>query len=99
MFLSRAWAAQDLGDDFRAPVTSTAPVLILVGDLDPRTPIENGREIVRTLPNGRLVVVENSSHQFDVFGSVPIRTVLGQFLSGAAITATPLTLPPLPFQK
>jgi pimeloyl-ACP methyl ester carboxylesterase len=99
MFLSRAWAAHDLGDDFRAPVTSNVPVLILVGDLDPRTPIENGREIVRTLPNGRLIVVENASHQFDVFGSVPIRTVLGQFLSGAAITATPLTLPPLPFQK
>jgi len=99
LFLSGAWGAHDLGDDFRAPVTSSAPVLILVGDLDPRTPIENGREIVRTLPNGRLVVVENASHQFDVFGSASIRTVLGQFLSGAAITATPITLPPVPFQK
>lgn len=99
MFLSRAWAADDLGDDFRAPVTSSAPVLVLVGDLDPRTPIENGREIVATLPNSRLVVVENAAHQFDVFGSAPIRTVLGQFLSGAAITATPITLPPVPFQK
>ena len=75
------------------------PALILVGDLDPRTPIENGREIARTLANGRLVVVENASHQFDVFGSASIRTVLGQFLSGAAITATPITLLPVPFQK
>ena len=99
MFLREAWGTPDLGDDFRAPVTSSAPVLILVGDLDPRTPIENGREIARTLANGRLVVVENASHQFDVFGSAPIRTVLGQFLSGAAITAAPITLPPLPFQK
>jgi pimeloyl-ACP methyl ester carboxylesterase len=99
MFLGDAWAAHDLGDDFRAPVTSSVPVLILVGDLDPRTPIENGREIVRTLASGRLVVVENASHQFDVFGSAPIRAVLGQFLSGAAIPATPLTLPPLTFQK
>jgi pimeloyl-ACP methyl ester carboxylesterase len=99
LFLRHAWGTPDLGDDFRAPVTSSAPVLILVGDLDPRTPIENGREIARTLTNGRLVVVENASHQFDVFGSAPIRTVLGQFLSGAAITAAPITLPPLPFQK
>jgi pimeloyl-ACP methyl ester carboxylesterase len=99
LFLRQAWGAPDLGDDFRAPVTRSAPVLILVGDLDPWTPIENGREIARTLTNGRLVVVENASHQFDVFGSAPIRTVLGQFLSGAAITAAPITLPPLPFQK
>ncbi len=74
-------------------------MLILVGDLDPRTPVENGREIVRTLPNGRLVVVENASHQFDVFGSAPIRGVLGPFLVGAPIAAERITLPALQFQK
>ena len=99
MYLREAWGSPDLGDDFRQPVTSTVPVLILVGDLDPRTPVENGREIVRTLPNGRLVVVENASHQFDVFGSAPIRAVLGPFLVGAPIAAERITLPALQFQK
>lgn len=71
----------------------------LVGDLDPRTPVENGRELLKTLPNGRLVVVENASHQFDVFGSASIRAVLGQFLKGAPIADERITLPALPFQK
>ena len=99
MYLREAWGSPDLGDDFRQPVTSTVPVLILVGDLDMRTPVENGREILRTLPNGRLVVVENASHQFDVFGSDAIRAVLGQFLRGGPIETDRITLPPLPFQK
>lgn len=99
MYLGEAWGSPDLGDDFRQPVTSTVPVLILVGDLDPRTPVENGREIVRTLPNGRLVVVENASHQFDVFGSAPIRAVLGPFLVGTPIAAERIPLPALQFQK
>ena len=99
MYLREAWGAPDLGDEFRQPVTSDVPVLILVGDLDPRTPVENGRELLKTLPNGRLVVVENASHQFDVFGSAPIRAVLGQFLKGAPIADERVTLPALPFQK
>jgi pimeloyl-ACP methyl ester carboxylesterase len=99
MYLREAWGSPDLGDAFRQPVTSDVPVLILVGDLDPRTPVENGREMLKTLPNGRLVVVENASHQFDVFGSVPIRAVLGQFLKGAPIDTERIMLPALPFQK
>jgi len=99
MYLREAWGSPDLGDDFRQPVTSDVPVLILVGDLDPRTPVENGLELLKTLPNGRLVVVENASHQFDVFGSAPIRAVLGQFLKGAAIDTERIALPALPFQR
>jgi hypothetical protein len=44
-------------------------------------------------------VIENASHQFDVFGSAPIRAVLGQFLKGAPIATERITLPALPFQK
>jgi pimeloyl-ACP methyl ester carboxylesterase len=99
MYLRDAWGAPDLGDGFRQPVASDVPVLILVGDLDPRTPVENGREILTTLPNGRLVVVENASHQFDVFGSAPIRAVLGRFLKGAAIADDRIILPAVPFER
>jgi pimeloyl-ACP methyl ester carboxylesterase len=60
MYVQRAWNAVDLGDAFRRPVTSAVPALLLVGDLDPRTPVENAREIASTLRNGRVVVLENA---------------------------------------
>jgi len=99
MFVSRAWDAIDLGDEFRRPVTSPVRALILAGDLDPRTPVENAREIAATLPNARVVVLENATHQFDLFGSAPLRALLGRFLQGHEITEERIALPPLPFQR
>lgn len=91
--LAAVWKPVDLGDEFRRPVSSDVPALILAGDLDPRTPIENGREIVATLSRGRLVTIENATHQFDVFGSAPITAVLRQFLNGERISTERITLP------
>jgi pimeloyl-ACP methyl ester carboxylesterase len=40
MFVGGAWApVTDLGEEFRRPVKSEIPTLMLVGDLDPRTPV------------------------------------------------------------
>ena len=69
-----------------------------MGDLDPRTPVVNAREIATTLPAATIVVLENATHQFDVFGSSAIRAVLGQFLRGEAVTSSTLTLPAIVFQ-
>jgi len=100
MYLSQAWAPiTDMGDDFRGPIRSTVPTLILVGDLDPRTPVENGREIAASLPAARLVVLENATHQFDLFGSAAIRTLLAQFLRGDDIAIERLTLPQIVFRE
>jgi pimeloyl-ACP methyl ester carboxylesterase len=98
MFLADVWApVTDLGDDFRKPVHSTVPTLILVGDLDPRTPVANAREIAATLAAAKVVVVENATHQFDVFGSSAIRDVLGRFLRRDSVVDK-VTLPPFAFQ-
>ncbi len=97
MYADAAWPAADLDDEFRAPVRSAIPVLILVGDLDARTPVENGQDIIATLPNGRLVVVENAAHEFDLFGSSPIRELLAQFLRGMPVTTQRIVQPPLHF--
>jgi pimeloyl-ACP methyl ester carboxylesterase len=99
MELQDAWGGTELGDDFRQPVRSDVPALILVGDLDARTPVENALEIAGTLSNAHVVVLENAAHQFDLFGSGPIRAVLGQFLRGDSDIATRLALPPLKFQQ
>jgi pimeloyl-ACP methyl ester carboxylesterase len=97
--LQDAWGGTELEDDFRQPVTSDVPTLILVGDLDARTPVENALEIAGTLTKGHVVVLENAAHQFDLFGSAPIRAVLGQFLRGERSTATRLALAHLAFQQ
>jgi pimeloyl-ACP methyl ester carboxylesterase len=82
MHLAAAWGNPDLGDEFREPVRSDVPVLVLAGELDPRTPVENGREIVKQLKNGELVVIPNGGHNFDLFGSAEVREVLRTFLFG-----------------
>ena len=98
MYLSRAWGAVDLGNEFRRPVVSDVPTLIVVGDLDPRTPVENAREVAETLSRSTVVTLENATHQFDLFGSAPIRDILGQFLRGQKLASDRLTLAPIAFK-
>lgn len=93
MQLQPAWSAPDLGEAFRAPVTADVPVLILAGDLDPRTPVANGREIAMTLPNAHLVTLENATHQFDLFGSPSLMGLVHRFLKGAPLAQSRIALP------
>jgi pimeloyl-ACP methyl ester carboxylesterase len=99
MRLQPAWGAVDLGDDFRRPARSEVPVVILVGDLDPRPPVENAREIAATLPNAQIVTLEIATHQFDLFGNMAIRTVLSRFLNGQPVGTDRLVLPAIVFQR
>jgi pimeloyl-ACP methyl ester carboxylesterase len=79
-------------------VTSDVPALLLVGDLDPRTPTENASDVAATLPRATVVTVENATHQFDLFGSAQIRETLRRFLRGDAVAPHRIALPPLAFQ-
>jgi pimeloyl-ACP methyl ester carboxylesterase len=98
-FEAKAWAPViDLGEEFRKPVKSDIPTLLLVGDLDPRTPMINAREIATALPAAKVVVIENATHQFDVFGSPAILALFAQFLRGEPMNISTLTLPAVPFQ-
>ena len=98
MYLGQAWGPADLGDAFRRPVTSNVPALLLVGDLDARTPVENAREIAAALPRARVVVLENAAHQFDLFGTPPIREALAHFLRGGTPDVDRIVLPALTFK-
>lgn len=95
--LHAAWQAQALGEAFRQPVTVSVPTLLLVGDLDARTPVENAREIAAALPQAHLVVVENAAHQFDLFRPPELRKLLGRFVRGDGDLPARVTLPPLRF--
>ena len=99
MDLQSAWPGADLGAEYRQPVRSAVPALILVGDLDARTPIENAREIAAGLSRSKVVVLENGAHQFDLFGDPAIQSLLRDFLGDRAIGVDRVRLPAIPFQR
>jgi len=99
MSLGEAWGDPDVGDSFRKPVRSNVPVLILAGDLDPRTPIENAHDIVRSLPNGQVVEVVNGTHDFELFSSPKVLEVLEAFLKGRPLPTRKIQLAPVVFTQ
>ncbi|HEX8242528.1 MAG TPA: alpha/beta hydrolase, partial [Longimicrobium sp.] len=60
-----AWPVRPTGRAFLQPVRSDAPVLVLTGQWDPATPPYAGDQALRTLPNGRHVIVPSAGHSFD----------------------------------
>lgn len=52
----------DLGDDFRAPIRSDIPALLMAGDIDGRTPLEEQRETGAQFTRANWIVVENAGH-------------------------------------
>lgn len=56
------WPRATLPAGYHEPVRSNVPALLLTGEADPILPPAWAQEVVRHLPNGRLVVVPNASH-------------------------------------
>ena len=52
----------EVGDDFRTGLSVDVPVLMIQGDLDRSTPIENARQIHDVLSTSHLLHVENGTH-------------------------------------
>lgn len=59
-----AWGAPDLGDEFRSPVISDVPTLLVSGTLDANTPPANAVEVLNGLQRGAHLVVENMAHDY-----------------------------------
>ena len=95
------WDAPDLGEAFRENVFSDVPVLLLHGTWDTSTPIENARDVVKSLKNGHLIEVVRGKHGavYDLFEHwPPMRKLVGDFLMGKA-TDIPeqVAMPPIVF--
>ncbi|MCB1773971.1 MAG: alpha/beta fold hydrolase [Gammaproteobacteria bacterium] len=58
----RFWASGDAGEDFRSPVRSAVPSLLLAGEFDPVTPPEWAENAVRHLPNAQVFVFPAVGH-------------------------------------
>ncbi len=57
--------------DFSEPLRGSLPVLILAGEHDPVTPPRYGQEILRTLPNARMLELKGQGHAVLGVGCVP----------------------------
>ena len=56
------WTKGELPEDYFEPVHSDKPVLIISGYMDPITPPDLGKEILKYLPNGKQTVIRYLSH-------------------------------------
>lgn len=56
------WNAAELGDAFRENIESDIPTLLVHGTWDTSTPIENARDVVRSLKNAHLIEVVGGTH-------------------------------------
>jgi pimeloyl-ACP methyl ester carboxylesterase len=82
----------DVGDRFRKEVRSSIPVLLLSGDLDVRTPLEEQAEATAGISNLHQVIVRNGGH--DLFEAHPeIVRLMIEFFSGKPVPARELELP------
>ncbi len=74
----KVWPKAKPPADFNAPLATQVPALVLAGEYDPVTPPRYGREIVETLPNGRLFVLRGQGHS--VLGAGCMPKLFAQFL-------------------
>ncbi len=65
------WPRGRLPDDFKRPLRSDKPVLILSGELDPVTPPRYGDEIAGALSNSRHLVAPSQGHIVMARGCLP----------------------------
>lgn len=78
-FIGEDLGVDDLGDAFRAPLTSDVPTLLCSGTLDGRTPIANAVAVQKGLANAHHLVVEGASHETpDVLLEEHVRFLQGQ---------------------
>lgn len=97
-FVCDMLGAGKLGDDFRRPVASIVPALLISGALDSRTPPENAEEVRNGLPNSAHVVIERAGHDDDLLISTPaIGERIRAFLRDGVSRSERIPLPPIPF--
>jgi pimeloyl-ACP methyl ester carboxylesterase len=86
----------DLGDDFRKPVRSKIPALLISGTLDGRTAPAHAESLRAGMPNAVHLVIDGAGHSDPLFLSSPkILEAMKQFLAGEKVTITTAAAPPV----
>lgn len=80
--MCEVWPSGQVPDGYTDPVSSTVPVLLLSGNLDPITPPSWAEEVAQTLPNARHIVVPGSAHNVFSEGCMP--DLIEEFFTAAS---------------
>jgi len=75
------WPKGDVPADFHKPLATGVPALVLEGEFDPVTPPRYGEDVVKSLKNGRLLVLRGQGH--NVIGAGCMPKLFAQFLQDA----------------
>lgn len=87
-----------LGDDFRAPLHTDVPTLMISGSLDGRTPPQNAIAAAAGFSDVRQLLVVNAGHDDDLWlGHPAIAERIAQFLAGDALVDAQVNAPPIRF--
>ncbi len=65
------WPKGKVPADFHTALTTPVPALVLEGQFDPVTPPRYGEEVAKSLPNGRLLVLNGQGHNVIAAGCMP----------------------------
>jgi pimeloyl-ACP methyl ester carboxylesterase len=77
------WPQGALDPDFREPVASARPVLLLSGEFDPVTPPEYAERAAVRLSNSRHLIARGQGHGVAARGCLP--TVIGDFVAAGRL--------------
>ena len=78
------WPAGTAPADFRAPVVSEVPVLLLSGERDPVTPPRYADRVAGHLPNSLHLVAAGQGHS--VMGNACLREIVAEFVAEASVS-------------
>lgn len=77
----KVWPKGSRTANFRAPLKTSVPTLLLSGEFDPVTPPRYGDEVAKSLPNGRHLVLRGQGH--NVIGAGCMPRLMAKFIDKA----------------
>lgn len=87
--LCAIWPKGETPADFKAPVKSDVPVLLLSGEIDPVTPPENAVQVAATLPNSLALTAAGQGHNVIFRGCFP--RIAYDFIQSASVAGLDTT--------
>jgi pimeloyl-ACP methyl ester carboxylesterase len=95
----QVWPHGSVPADYKKPVRSNVPVLLLSGEADPVTPPSNGDEAAKTLTNSLHLIVPGQGHNVIYRGCIP--KIAADFVESGSLqglnTACSQDIRPMPF--
>lgn len=95
--LQEVFNINDLGENYRAPLRSDVPALLLSGSLDTNTPAYQAERLKVGLPNATHLVVKNAGHEQVQFHKEMTGTII-DFLNGEDVSNLQMSYPAIQFK-